>query len=188
MFAFEATRYDSSATSAGMDSSRRPCSAPGRLPWANIKKEDALAACGKLGTGWRLCTADEWFDACNGTSNTVFPYGNAFDPTKCNGADFPKAATATTIPVGNATMCVSEQGGQAPSQLLDMSGNVREWVITGSPSANPLKYELRGGAYNVASFNGSAPGLQCDSTIPAPDDTEVRLPSVGFRCCKDGAL
>ena len=33
----------------------------------------------------------------------------------------------------------------------------------------------------------SAPGLQCDSTSPAPPDP-VRLPSVGFRCCHTGAL
>ena len=48
---------------------------------------------------------------------------------------------------------------------------------------------MRGGAYNTASFTvgttTSAPGLQCDASIPAPA-TAVRLPSVGFRCCLTG--
>jgi hypothetical protein len=54
---------------------------------------------------------------------------------------------------------------------------------------------MRGGAYNTLSFVDSssgtattiAPGLQCDSTTPAPT-TDVLLPSVGFRCCHPGAL
>ena len=70
-----------------------------------------------------------------------------------------------------------------------MSGNVKEWVLTSTTT--PLTFELRGGAYNTPSFtvNGttSAPGLQCDASTPAPS-VAVRLPSVGFRCCRTGTL
>ena len=66
-----------------------------------------------------------------------------------------------------------------------MSGNVKEWVLTTTTTTGP--YEMRGGAYNIASFPAgtppSAPGLQCDAAVPAPA-TAVRLPSVGFRCCQ----
>ena len=72
-----------------------------------------------------------------------------------------------------------------------MSGNVKEWVTTNT-TASPLVYEMRGGAYNTASFTvgttTSAPGLQCDAAVPAPTTTDVRLPSVGFRCCRSGML
>ena len=51
-----------------------------------------------------------------GSSNTVFPYGNAYDPAKCNGADYPKAAGTTTIAGGDDAMCISDQGTAAPSQ------------------------------------------------------------------------
>jgi hypothetical protein len=55
----------------------------------------------------------------------------------------------------------------------------------------PCLFELRGGAYDIASFTvgatTTAPGLQCDASIPAPA-TAVRLPSVGFRCCLTGQL
>ena len=70
-----------------------------------------------------------------------------------------------------------------------MSGNVKEWVLTTGTTTGPA--ELRGGAYNTASFTvgttTSAPGLQCDASVPAPP-TALRLPSVGFRCCLPGAL
>jgi hypothetical protein len=65
-----------------------------------------------------------------------------------------------------------------------MSGNVREWVFTSSAQDS---YEMRGGAYNVASFSGDAPGLKCEGSIPAPVP-DLRLPSVGFRCCLPGKL
>jgi hypothetical protein len=52
--------------------------------------------------------------------------------------------------------------------------------------------ELRGGAYNVAGFEVSAgmkdaPGLKCAGSVPSTG-SDVRLPSVGFRCCHPGKL
>ena len=71
-----------------------------------------------------------------------------------------------------------------------MSGNVKEWVSDRDDHAR-CTFEMRGGAYNTPSFtvNGTttAPGLQCDATTPAPS-VAVRLPSVGFRCCRPGTL
>ena len=190
MFAYEATRYDANGTSYGFDSTKRPCSVPGRLPWSNITKEEATAACGRIGTGWRLCTSAEWLDACNSSGNTTFPYGATYSAQRCNGWDFTKAAGVTTVATGAATMCVSDPSATAGDELFDMSGNVKEWVTTNTTS-NPLVYEMRGGAYNTPSFNVngtvSAVGLQCDASTPAPS-VPVRLPSVGFRCCRTGML
>jgi hypothetical protein len=193
MFAYEATRYDSTATDYGFDSTRRPCSVAGRQPWSNVTKEEAEAACERIGTGWRLCTAAEWLNACNGSGNTTFPYGNPYNGTRCNGWDYPKGTGVTTIATGAATMCESNQSTAANDELYDMSGNVKEWVLTSTTT--PYTFELRGGAYNIASFTDNtvnpavqrAPGLQCDATSPAPA-TDVRLPSVGFRCCRTGQL
>ena len=97
----------------------------------------------------------------------------------------------TTLATGAATMCASDPSTATGDELWDMSGNVKEWVTTNT-TANPLVYEMRGGAYNTASFTvgttTSAPGLQCDAAVPAPAMTDVRLPSVGFRCCRTGML
>jgi formylglycine-generating enzyme required for sulfatase activity len=93
---------------------------------------------------------------------------------------------------GAATMCVSDLSAAAGDELYDMSGNVKEWVLT---TISPAAYELRGGAYDIASFTDNSvtpavkrsPGLQCDASTPAPT-VPVRLPSVGFRCCLPGQL
>jgi hypothetical protein len=194
MFAYEASRYDATTTSAGVASGQRPCAVGGKLPWANVTKEEAVAACAKIGTGWRLCHTDEWLDACNGSANTVFPYGNAYVPTACVGYDYtaPAPNTAPTA-TGAATLCVSHVTATVGDEAYDMSGNVKEWVLT-TPATTPATYEIRGGAYDIASFADpltpavrTAPGLQCDASTPAPS-IDVRLPSVGFRCCLTGQL
>jgi hypothetical protein len=202
MFVYEATRYDATATDHGFDSTRRPCSYKNKQPWTNVTKEEAQAACAKVGSGWRLCTAAEWFDACNGgvagAAGTVFPYGDNYVGSTCNGFDFTAPATAATKPTRAAAMCISHVNGAASGdEVWDMSGNVKEWVVTGAAStAGTGPYELRGGAYDIASFVDNsvappvtrAPGLQCDATTPAPVGVDVRLPSVGFRCCRSGQL
>ena len=127
MFVYEATRYDATATDHGFDSTRRPCSVPGKQPWTNVTKEEAEAACEKTGTGWRLCTVAEWFDVCNGSGNTTFPYGNNYNGAACNGFDFTQPNPAATVPTGSATMCISDQSTAAGDEFYDMSGNVKEW-------------------------------------------------------------
>ena len=191
MFAYEATKYDATSTSVGFDSTRRPCSVAGKRPWASVTKEEAAAACGLIGSGWRLCTAAEWSDACNGTGNTTFPYGATYMPAACVGYDY-TAPTPNTAPAatGAAALCVSHLSAAAGDVLYDMSGNVKEWVLT---TVSPAAYEMRGGAYDIASFTQGMPpttealGLQCDASVPAPA-VPVRLPSVGFRCCLTGSL
>jgi formylglycine-generating enzyme required for sulfatase activity len=113
--------------------------------------------------------------------NQAFPYGNQYQPTRCNGADY--TAVPETAPTGSLAMCVAEHPNNG--QIFDLSGNVREWVLS---RVQPESFELRGGAYNVVSFEGDAPGLKCSSAIPAPANVDVRLPSVGFRCCRSGRL
>ena len=130
----------------------------------------------------------------------------------------------TPIPTGSDSKCVSIISNTAstgfsinPSlnySIFDMSGNVKEWTATDltstKPASNPqcttvpCLFEMRGGAYDIASFTVagtiSAPGLQCNASVPAPYATttgdggtttqgiDVRLPSVGFRCCLPGML
>jgi formylglycine-generating enzyme required for sulfatase activity len=188
MFVYEATRYDATATVQGVISNHRPCSVAGKAPWSNITADEAAAACAMIGTGWRLCKSDEWQDVCNGPSNTTFPYGATYNPTACVGYDYTSPAPAGPVATGAATACVSDASPPAGGKAYDMSGNVKEWT---SNAALTPPYEIRGGAYDIASFtvNGvkGAPGLQCDASTPAPS-VPVRLPSVGFRCCLTGQM
>jgi hypothetical protein len=204
MFVYEASRVDALTTNS--DSAHRPCSLVGRKPWSNVTKEEASASCARIGNGWRLCYGTEWFDACNGSANTTFPYGAGYVASKCNGYDYGVADGAAPIATGAASGCGSDLGVDGGVTLYDMSGNVKEWVSCTPPDggATPdggvrcdggVTYQIRGGAYNTPSFldnSGAspatvAPGLQCNSSTPAPT-VAVRLPSVGFRCCHTGAL
>ena len=62
IFKYEASRPDANTTTAGIESAGRPCSVPNRLPWANVTRTEALAACQRV--GGRLCTVAQWQQAC----------------------------------------------------------------------------------------------------------------------------
>jgi len=183
IFKYEASRPDATATSAGINSAGRPCSVPNRLPWGNVTKQEAQAAC-KL-AGGRLCTTTEWETACKGSSNTTFPYGNTYDATKCNGRAY-DTNSSTPVNEDNAlvtdkpTTCVSTW---TAGTILDMSGNLKEWTATAFSGGNPTGYEIKGGAYDTPSINGFGDGLSCTYDLPAPTAT-LQLPTLGFRCCK----
>jgi hypothetical protein len=228
MYAYEASRYDATATSPGFDSTRRGCTVPGKMPWTNVTMTEAESACELLGPKWRLCTASDWQAACEGANKTIFPYGASYVAADCNGNDYQRAISPgppdagvpapAPLPTGKAANCVSVISTTPSLKLFDMSGNVKEWtasdLTTMAPPSNPActkppcLFELRGGAYDIDSFVDNtkspamtiAPGLQCDASIPAPYATipidggtktqgiDVRLPSVGFRCCLPGQL
>jgi len=197
IFKYEASRHDANASTSGFDSTGRGCSLPTRLPWTNVTATEAEAACKAVGTGWHLCVATDWENICKGgsTSSNLFPYAGAYQKDICNGYDYTLDNSLPPAPVATKTLagCVS------PSGVYDMSGNVKEWTATdltstsGSCTTPPCVFQLRGGAYDIASFTDStkspavtiAPGLQCNASVAAPT-TPVRLPSVGFRCCYAG--
>ncbi len=191
IFAYEASRPNATANDEGFGDSGMPCSVPGRMPWSNVTAQDldssgdveVRAICQRLGPGWDLCTDAQWYRACAGSSNAAFPYGGTYQPNTCNGYDYGSTHGGVgPRPTGSLNGCARNFPGTHGGNVFDMSGNLKEWVRAGSG------FELRGGAYNNISFDGRAPGLQCDGVAPAPPDQEVHLPSVGFRCCYNGNL
>ncbi len=122
---------------------------------------------------------DEWYNACTGGeagSDTRgyqrYPYGDTYDASSCNGADFENGNLPHAV--GFTGACEGAYAG-----LVDMSGNVSEWTNacdTGDGAAALCR--TRGGSCN----SGTA-FLRCDG-----DNTHDRAFSswhLGFRCCAD---
>lgn len=158
---YEASRRDATSTSAGTEEGMT-VSLQGRLPWIEVTWEEAEAACGRRGK--RLCTLDEWVDACDGQvgpGGRIFAYGDARDTTICNTEGGP------IEPGGARDGCRSLRG------TSDQSGNVWEW--TGSSRAAAA---ARGGSFRSSQTH------RCDSVLPGAM-LDVPNDEIGFRCCRD---
>lgn len=92
-------------------------------PVAGVGPADADAYAGWLGgrTGlpWRLPTEAEWEYAAGGPQGLAHPWGDEFDPECANTRE---TGVHTTTPVG------AFPAGRSPFGVLDMGGNVEEYV------------------------------------------------------------
>ncbi len=107
-------------------------------PVVSVSWTDAMAYCEWLSemtrTPFRLPTEAEWEKAARGDTGRIYPWGDVFDPWRCNTSESAK---------GGATPCGSySDGGDSVYGVADMVGNV--WELTSTLLA-PYPYQAGDG-------------------------------------------
>lgn len=143
----------------------------------------------------RLCGIEEFNFACEGEAMLPYAYGFERDAKRCNidkpyvvplGTSTPYEACMQLpyckaslekldqrVPAGSMPECVS------PFGVMDMNGNVNEWVERAGESA-PWRSGLKGGWWGPSRS-------RCRPTVTAHNELYAGY-EVGFRCCKDAAF
>jgi hypothetical protein len=167
---WEASRPDATSGSRGL-STATVCSRPEVIPWDDIDWTHAKAACESRGK--RLCTDEEWEFACGGANNWDYPYhADTFDSETCNSMN-PAVSTTDFF-----------DGCDDPDQsaIMDLSGNVAEWV-----TCRPEYYDRDCATLRpyYGGYYGDSIEVLYTCWFRNNAGPVLHYSGLGFRCCLD---
>jgi formylglycine-generating enzyme required for sulfatase activity len=128
-------------------------------PAVGISYDDAAAYARWLavntGEPWYLPSEAQWEKAARGTDGRIYPWGDAWDPTRAN---------TDESGIDDSTPVFAYPRGASVSGVRDMSGNALEWTSSAfeyyprrdghrPPNHAASKHVLRGGSYLDAPRN-----------------------------------
>ena len=171
----------------------------GEVPVVMVNWKDAEAYC--RWAGRRLPTEYEWERAARGSAGRAYPWGAKFDSTKAN------LATRLSGPLANlaawdrfeASWTGSKQSeiaavgsypqDRSPDGVMDMAGNVSEWVagyFVAYPGADETERKGLGNTLRLVRGNSWGNRDYASSMAVRYPYREDRIDSlIGFRCARD---
>lgn len=188
-------------------------SRPNAVPQAYVSYPVAMRACENAGK--RLCSLTEWYHACRGDKNTLFPYGPAYVVGRCNvnkphllsilhGADprewkYDEGFNDPELDKRDGFLAETGAYGECVSSagIYDLVGNLHEWVADRVDASMAHKIPLTAGIRAKLGVNQGKGVFMGGffSTLNQHGEgcdfiTMAHEPgyhdySTGFRCCKD---
>lgn len=143
--------------------------------WVDLEDARAYARW----AGKRLPTEAEWQYAAQGPNGYPYPWGEKFEPNRCNTGQTGKTTPVTAFP-----------NGRSPFGCYDMCGNVWEWTESEHSDGRTRFCIIRGGSW----FQAKGSNWYVDGGArPADYATKFlliwpgldRCATIGFRCVAD---